>query len=489
MDQKTKKENYASLKDGKKFLPKLFKILSKYLAVLHDEGQPVVHYQKATSLKKILGLEIKKRPSRDQEIFRDLEKFLFFSVKTGHKNFLNQLYGAITWPSFFGEVLASLTNTSMATYEISPVWTLVEQALIKKMNSMIGYKNGEGIFLTGGSNANMVALLCARNHLFPQVKNKGLYLKNKLLLFVSEEAHYSFQKAANCLGLGVEQIVKVKCNSQGEMCPKNLRQLILQGKAQGGVPFFVGATAGTTVSGAFDPLRPLAEICRKYRLWLHVDAAYGAGLLFSPKNSRRLLGRDECDSFTWDAHKTMGVPLICSALLLREKGVLQRNIGGGGMEYLFHAYENEEYDLGKLSLQCGRRNDVLKLWLSWKLLGDDGLKRRMEKLLALAKGAEELVRRHPCLSLTIPRQSFNVCFQFIPPSENKKSVEAKALNHLQLLIREKIVHEGRYLVNYASKNGKVFLRAVFLNPDWSKKDVKSFLMHIVETGNAIWANP
>ena len=163
---------------------------------------------------------------------------------------------------YLGEIISSMTNSSMYTYEMSPMATLIEMELVKKMTTIIGYENGFGTFVTGGSNANLVAMLAARDRIYPRSKNKGLFDNKILCAFVSRESHYSYIKAGYQLGIGIDQIIRVSCDQTGHMDPNALSTEITNAIDGGKTPFFVGATAGTTIRGAFDPIKKSMKYVR-----------------------------------------------------------------------------------------------------------------------------------------------------------------------------------------------------------------------------------
>ncbi|MEQ9368298.1 MAG: pyridoxal-dependent decarboxylase [Coleofasciculus chthonoplastes F3-SA18-01] len=158
----------------------------------------------------------------------------------------------------------------------------------------------------------------------------------------------------------------------------------------------MAATSGTTVLGAFDPIDKIAGITAKYNLWLHVDAAYGGSFILSDRGKSWFGGCELADSFAWDAHKLMGIPLPCSVILTKNQGVLYEGCTtcdvSKASSYIFHDYDEAAYDLGKKSLQCTRKVDVVKLWLAWKYYGDRGYSQRMDRLLELAEYTEERIR-------------------------------------------------------------------------------------------------
>ena len=398
------------MKDTELILNKAVAILVKYLESKWYPDTKVVNYQTANVLKEKLDLTLPDDGVALEELIPVVESYLQYSVRTGSTQFFNLLFSGYSIPGILAEMVTSAINTTMHTYEVAPVATLMEIELIKKLNSLVGFNEGEGLMVTGGSNANMIGMLCGRHQVLPEAKFKGLG-NHQLLAFVSEQSHYSYSKAANLLGIGIENLVKIKSDVDGRMIPEALEATIQQSLSEEKTPFFVGATAGTTVLGAFDPLPSLAEITKKYGLWLHVDGAWGAPVLFSDKHKHLLAGSELVDSFTWDAHKLMGVPLICSAILVKEKGILSKACSGGGTDYLFHDDENESYNLGQMSLQCGRKVDALKLWLCWKYYGKKGYQKQIDNLFELANYATEYIRNSDNLELITEPKFLNICFR------------------------------------------------------------------------------
>ena len=458
-------------------LVKALQLVKQYLDRNAALDTLVVDYQSPESLKAKLNLSIPEKGVSVDQLLDRLETYLTYSVRTGHKQFFNQLFSGFTVPGFLGDVFTSLTNTSMATYEIAPVATLIEKELIQTMNQRVGFTHGEGIFVTGGSHANLMGMLCARNQAFPNAKRTGMSSHN-LVLFVSEQSHYSYLKAANVLGIGQDNVIKVETDANGRMMPQKLDAAIASSLAAGKQPFFIGATAGTTVMGAFDPLVELAELAQQYHLWLHVDGAWGAVALLSDRHRHLLTGSELADSFAWDAHKGMGIPLTCSAFLVKHNGILEQTCTCEDTDYLFHPHEHSAYDLGVLSLQCGRKVDALKLWLSWQYYGDRGYEARIDRLFDLATYATEKVKAYPELELMVPTQFFNLCFRYRPSHQ----LDIDAFN---LTLRDRLVKSGKSLVNYASLNGNVIIRLVIANPEIEPADIDRFFETLLAIGQAL----
>lgn len=441
---------------------------------------PVLLYEKADLLVRRLNLAVPDQGNNLENLLPLMQLYLDYSVRTSGKKFFNQLWTGADITGVLAEMITTASNTSMSTYEIAPIATLIELELIKTLNNLVGFAEGDGIFVTGGSNANLIALLCARNKFLPLAKNQGVG-DHKLVAFVSDQAHYSFLKAMNIAGLGTDNLIKISSDDQGRMIPTELARAIALVKSQGKIPFFVAATAGTTVLGAFDLLEEIANLCDRSHIWLHIDAAWGCPVLFSEKYSYLLKGSHLADSFTWDAHKLMGVPLICSAILIKQKGTLVNVCGSGDTDYIFHPQENQDYDLGVMSLQCGRKVDAFKLWLAWQYYGTEGYGQRVEYLLSLASYTAKAIQADQRLKLVLAPQFLNICFCYEPSGD----LSAEKVDKINLAIREYLWKSGKYLVNYAYYQGRVIIRLILANPDLQPSDLDDFLLTVVECGDRL----
>jgi glutamate/tyrosine decarboxylase-like PLP-dependent enzyme len=262
------------------------------------------------------------------------------------------------------------------------------------------------------------------------------------------------------------------------MIPEELSMAIEESFLKGKRPFFVGATAGTTVKGAFDPIEEMAQIAKHHDLWFHVDGALGGPVIFSSRHRDLLEGLNKADSFVLNAHKLMGLPLICSILLIREKGNLLNTNSVTGTDYLFHDEAFGSHDLGPMSLQCGRRVDALKLWLSLKFYGEKGYADRMDRFFELAALAEDIVNRTPFLELMAPRSSVNVCFRYLP--DNSEDID-----EFNLRLREELARSGKALVNYARLGKDVAIRLVISNHELARDDISLFFDNLIRTAESL----
>ena len=392
-------------------------------------------------------------------VLEGMDDFLKHSVRTHHKRFMNPLWSGFNASAFAGEVLTSLAQTSMYTFELAPFAAMVEQAIIRRMNELMGFADGSGTLTTGGSNGNLLGVLCARHSFDPMSLHKGIDGR-KHVLFVSAEAHYSVFMAANVMGIGLSNVIKVACDEDGRMRPDSLAEEIAMARRADLQPLCIIATSGTTVRGAFDPLDEIAEVAHAEGLWLHVDAAWGGTSIFTSKYANLIKGVNKADSVCWDAHKMMGVPLVCSAFLIKDPQILRSVCSHTtGAHYLFHE-EAENADPGRLSLQCGRRVDALKLWLAWREIGDAGWARMVEQYVSMADSLEQKINEREDMQMMSSRVWANVCFRVTP-----EKVPEEELDDFNSRLRQLMMNRGNYLISKSEIEGKQILRPVITNMD------------------------
>ena len=465
--------------DKDKFLDeKILKIINTYIEETSSDATPVTRHISPSRLMKDLDLNLNKNGCNLDELYGFIENYLRNSVRTGHRQYFNQLWSGYTLPGFLGEMITALSNTSMYTYEVAPVATILETELVKKMGHFVGYSDPEGQFVTGGSNGNLLAMMIARNRERADARRKGIRDGFRLAAFVSDQAHYSYEKAANVIGIGSDQVKKVPSDSKGAMIPEELEKMIEEAVEQNFVPFFIGATAGTTVKGAYDPCDAIAPIAERYKIWFHIDASHGGGVFLSPKWRHLVSGSEKSDSIIWNSHKMMGLPLVCSMFLVKEKGHMLRTFTASGTDYIFHDHGLGAHDLGPQSLQCGRRVDSLKLWLAWKYYGDEEYAARIENFFDLSAYAEEIIRHHSNLELMAERTSVNICFRYTAP-------HLRNFNDFNKKIREELASRGLSLVNYAFIGRDLVIRLVILNHEMEKSDIDRFFDNFIRTAEEL----
>lgn len=441
------------------FLKNILQIAESY--ILADESVPVLAYKSPQALQEEISIGIDEKPMDESAFLKVLEQVIMATPKTASKGFYNQLYGGRHLVGLGGEILASVCNNSMYTYKVGGIQILIEEEVVNEFLQKVGFLNGEGTFASGGSMTNLMAMLAARHQINPTIRNKGYDGKN-YITYVSEEGHYSISKNAGIIGLGRHNVRKIAADGQGRMIVSDLEKNIQIDLQDGNIPFLVVGTAGTTVLGAFDPFEEIAEIAQKYAIWFHIDGAYGGSALLSQKHKHLVKGSQKADSFSWNAHKMMSVPLTASVILFKEKGILHKNMSEHA-DYLFQT-DGDEYNPGQRSLQCGRRNDALKVWSMWKFLGRQGYEQRIDKLFELARYAAQIAQNDPEMELILEPPLTTVCFEVLGKSNEQ--------------ICEILDKRGISKVGYGKTKSRTFIRLSCVNPDIGFEDIDLFFEQI-----------
>ncbi|HUG12351.1 MAG TPA: pyridoxal-dependent decarboxylase, partial [Opitutaceae bacterium] len=284
----------------------------------------------------------------------------------------------------------------------------------------------------------------------------------------SAESHYSIRRSAGILGIGRNNVRDIATDDAGGMDTVALARAIEADHAAGMTPAVIVATSGTTVRGSFDPIGAIAPVARAAGAWLHVDGAFGGTVLLSAAHRQLMDGLELADSFSWDPHKMMGLPLQCSALIVARRGELARSLDESA-DYLFQA-DDDHLNPGRRSLLCGRRNDALKLWAAWLHLGDSGWRARVDRQMELAATAARMITADPGLELAEQPLLINVCFEVRGRSSSA--------------ICDNLDREGRLKIGHGIVRGRRKIRLVCANPDLSERHLARIIQEIKEVAAA-----
>ena len=397
-----------------------------------------------------------------------------------HPRYLAHFNCPVAYPAVAAELLAAAVNASVDTWDQSAGATLIEQGLIDWTAQRIGYDpdRADGVFTSGGTQSNMMALLLARdNHCLVRldghsVQRDGLPAQaSRFRIFASRLAHFSVQKAAAVLGLGARAVVAVDCDAGYRMAPQALQQAIATCRQEGGIPIAVVATLGTTDFGSIDPMAELAPICRDAGVWLHADAAYGCGLLVSGRHRHRIAGIEQADSVTVDFHKSFFQPVSCSALVVRHKehlGCLTWHA-----DYLNPLSQEQEHipNLVSKSLQTTRRFDALKLWVTLRALGPEQLGAAFDAVIERAHQAHDLLLQQGDFEVLAPPSLSTVLFRHAPGG----LADPMLLDALNEAIRKAMMRQGEALIAATREQGRSWLKFTLLNPATTLADIAAVL--------------
>ncbi len=433
--------------------------LAEYLADL-ERSVPVREYSGPEKLERELDLALGAEGHDMGSLLASLRQLFDATPRIGGSRFFSLLFGGHDAAATTAEILTAMANTPMHTFKAAGAQILVEQEVLRHMASKIGFDGGDGMFTPGGTMSNLAALVVARNETFDGARDDGLGAQ-RCRVYTSTDGHFSIARAMGITGLGRRNVRDVPSDASGRIDVGALRRMVAADARAGVRPLMINATAGTTTFGAFDPLREIAEVAAEHGAWLHVDGSYGGSVSLSERHRGLLDGCELADSFAWDAHKAMGVPLSCSVLLLRRAGLLEKHFNESA-EYLFQTQDG--HNPATRSLQCARRNDALKLWAGWRRHGDQGYARRIDLLFSLARRAARMVEADPALRLCLEPESFNVCFEV----KGRSSAE----------ICDRLEREARALVSHVPFGGRQAIRLVCINPAVTEADLETFFREV-----------
>lgn len=365
--------------------------------------------------------------------------------------------------SWMGDIMTSVCDPHAGSWMLSSGACRIEQELIRWMSGLAGYPNTSGgIFVSGGSIANMTALTAARDaKLSPKDRERAV-------AYVSGQTHSSVAKSLRIIGFWPSQIRVIPTDADFCMDIPALRAAVEQDLADGKRPFAVIATAGTTNTGSIDPLPEIAALCKKHDMWMHVDGAYGASVLVSKKYRSRLKGIELSDSFSWDAHKWLMQTYGCSAVLVRDQATLLHSFSTHP-EYLKDAEAKEgQVNFWDLGPELSRPARCLKLWITLQTLGTDAVGEMIEYGYQLAEWAQDELMRHTHWEIISPAQQAILNFRYAPDGMSEAQ-----LDEINQELSRKITESGYAGLVTTELHGKKVLRICALHPETTEMDMRT----------------
>ncbi len=418
----------------------------------------------------VAGIDLDHPVDPDAALDELEEIYLRDAVYFHHPRYLAHLNCPVAIPALVGEAVLAAVNSSLDTVDQSMGATVIEQRLIRWTADRIGLgAAADGVFTSGGTQSNLQALLIARErarHAAPPGS-----APRRLRILASEVGHFSVVTAARLLGLGPGAVVPVACDPQKRMRTDALARELRRCHARGETVMAVVATAGTTDFGSIDPLPQTADLCAAVGTWLHVDAAYGCGLLVS-RRRELLAGVERADSVTVDFHKSFFQPVSSSALVVRDRDVLRHVTHHA--DYLNPARDarREVRNQVDKSLQTTRRFDALKLWLTLRTMGADGIGALFDAVVDRAAQVWELLAADPRFEVVTRPTLSTLVFRYRCADERADAVT--------LHVRDALFASGAAVVAGTTVAGRHYLKFTLLNPQTSVDDVTEVLDLIAE---------
>lgn len=401
------------------------------------------------------------------------------ALRTNHPRFFAFVPGAPTFLSVLGDFLCAGTNFFAGVWAEAAGPTQVELVVLDWFKDFLGYPpQAQGLLTGGGSEANLLALIVARERL-------AFADRPRAVLYVSDHRHSSLDRAAWAIGLHPDQ-VRVVPTTAGRLEPSALRDQVHRDRAAGRLPWAVAANAGSTSTGAVDPLNLLADYCPTAGLWLHVDAAYGWPAVLTSEGRQLLTGIHRADSITLDPHKWFGQTFEAGCLLVRDGPRLSEAFACRADYLQDVAAAGDEVNFCDRGLALTRRFRALKIWLSVKTLGVGWYRLLVDRCCRLADLAEALLRERSDFQVLAPRQLSIVCFRYRPPSwRGGLPQEEEVLDRVNRQIVQELLAGGKAFLSSTRLEGKVALRFCFINWRTTAADVEETIQLVAALGRRL----
>ena len=422
-------------------------------------------------------------PQELSEVYEEFkETILPYSLGNTHPRFWSWVIGTGTVQGMLAEMLAAGMNSNVGIGDQAPMY--VDQQVVTWCKQMMGFPaESSGALVNGASAANLNALIVARNSMSQYIRIRGTQIYNgRLVMYASSEAHSSIQKAAEIIGIGSENVRKVRVNDQYEMDVQHLDEMIRNDKALGNIPFCVVGNAGTVNTGAIDPLKEIFMVCIKYNLWFHVDGAFGALAKLLPEFGQRLAGLELADSIAFDLHKWMYIPYEAGVVLVKNANK-HRQAFAVNPDYILHHDRGIAAGpeiISNFGIDLSRGFKALKIWMALKEHGIKKFRRLIRQNIRQAQYLGQLIKQEPSLELMSPVSLNVVCFRYNPGMLMKG--ELSELNK-EILMR---LHEaGLVAPSYTKLNQEYCLRVAIVNHRSRMKDFDLLVKEVKRIGEQV----
>lgn len=406
-----------------------------------------------------------------ESIFKDFEHVILPGMTHWQSpNFFAYFPANSSYPSVLGEMLTATLAAQCMIWDTSPAAAELEEKVMNWLKTMLGLpQNWEGVIQDTASSATLVSLLTAREKYSNyQINEKGFADFTDFRIYCSTETHSSIEKAVKIAGFGKENLVKVQVDDALRMDPQALQQAIEADLKAGKKPIAVVATLGTTGTTAIDPLKEIADICKRHNLWLHVDAAFAGNALVLPEFRWMIEGIEQVDTFVFNPHKWMFTNFDCSAYFVKDRQALLRTMAILP-EYLKTATTGRVNDYRDWGIALGRRFRALKLWFVIRNFGVKGIQERFRDHIRWASELEEDMARQADFEIMAPRTLNLVCFRYHPGAVNDEN----QLDELNMRLEQALNDSGKLFLTHTRVNGKYTLRMVTGQTYLQKKHVQN----------------
>ena len=432
---------------------------------------PVTRALDHATFEEILSEPIPETGSSWEDVLEQFERQVLTTIDhLDHPRFFAYIPSPSNFVSVMADTLASGYNIFNSLYPLGTGAAIVERATIGWLRKLCGMpEEASGLFVSGGSVANLTGLAVAR-----QIQLNGDM--RDAIVYCSDQAHFVISRGLRILGFAPDQLREIQSDEDFRLPLADLEQAIAEDRAAGKIPFCVAATAGTTNSGAVDPLNDLADLCEREDLWLHVDGAYGASACLTEHRKMELAGMERAHTLTWDAHKWMFQPVECSALLVRDRHWLSATFKDYA-HFLTDAEAHSKEEIGEemnfmyQGIQLTRYFRALKFWMSLKVFGLDAMRQAIERGFKLAELAESLLRESDRWELVTPAQMAIVTFRY-KPIDGDEALANRVTDELS----GAMARNGFAFASTTKLRGKTVMRLCTNNPRTTASDMRQTIL-------------
>ena len=459
-------------------------LVSEYFQTIRE--RPVLAPNYAGKTKEAIDLELPVDGRPLEQLIDECRTVMDLSRHNGHPRFFGYVASPATAIGAYADLIASALNANITCWRSGPAGTEIEQLVVKWLGSLIRYDdNAKGLLTSGGSMANTIAMLIASRHKGGvEAARKGLWNAGPpMTIYASTEVHMSIPKAADILGFGRDQVRVVACDERQRMRVDELRTQINTDRSNGLRPFCVVASAGTTNTGAVDPLVEIAAVAREFDLWFHVDGAYGAPGVLDQRKAQLFAGIERADSVSLDPHKWLFVPVDAGCLLFRDPVAAATAFSTEDADYIkVHGLtEDAAFAYWDYGVELSRRFRALKVWLTLGYYGARRIAEVVSENNSLAAYLGELVSQADDFELLAPPELSICCFRYVLP----RGANESELDQLNERIMAAVQKSGRAYLSNATVNGKFALRACITNFRTTRADIEQTLTVVRDVANQL----
>jgi aromatic-L-amino-acid decarboxylase len=462
-------------------------LVFEYLATINDRSVRAENHAGKTLASIDTELSSEGRPL--DQILEDCRTMMDLSRHNGHPRFFGYVASPSTPVGAYADLIASALNANITCWRSGPAGTELERMVVRWLGALIDYdRDAKGLLTSGGSMANMIALLIAqRRKSGVNTSRQGLWNSGPpMTLYASEEVHMSIAKAADILGFGRDQLRVIACDERQRMRVDLLRQKIESDQREGLRPFCLVGSAGTVNTGVVDPLTEIADIAAEFDLWFHVDGAYGAPGSLAERKKHLFAGLERADSVSLDPHKWLYVPVDAGCLLFRETHAARAAFSTEDADYIkTHGYTDEEaFAFWDYGVELSRRFRALKVWMTLQYYGTRRIAKAIREDIELAAYLGEVVLNAGDFELLAPVELSICCFRYVP----EPGLSDAELDRLNERIMEMVQKGGRAYLSNATVNGKFALRACITNFRTTKADIEETVAAVREAAEKLAAD-